>query len=53
MPVIGKDDWTLLGIGADGSIMLNKVPVPEPSTMLLFGIGLAGFANATRKKLKK
>jgi len=27
--------------------------VPEPSTMLLFGIGIAGFAGARMKRKKK
>ena len=28
-------------------------PIPEPTTMLLLGFGLIGFAGVTRKKLKK
>jgi len=33
-----------------GSITVNANPVPEPATMLLFGIGVAGLAGLNRKK---
>ncbi len=35
---------------AQGRIVAETAPVPEPSTLLLFGAGLAGFAGLSRRK---
>lgn len=39
--------------GISLSVIQKNTQVPEPSTMLLLGTGLAVFAGATRRKLKK
>ncbi|MBN1932467.1 MAG: PEP-CTERM sorting domain-containing protein [Desulfobacterales bacterium] len=40
-----------VGVFSSGSIIAR--PIPEPSTMLLLGFGLIGFAGFGRKKFKK
>ena len=42
-----------LAVSAHSQDYLIAVPVPEPATMLLFGIGLVGIAGFSRKKIKK
>ncbi len=36
-----------------GEFQVDGTPVPEPATMLLFGLGIIGLAGVGRKKLKK
>ena len=46
-PGIGDDNSRTYSISAD------IAPVPEPATMLLFGLGILGLAGVSRKKLGK
>jgi len=44
---------TVAGGGGNGTEGLDAIPVPEPASILLIGIGLVGLAGLGRKKFKK
>jgi PEP-CTERM motif len=46
-------NWELDIVGVDSATQEGVTAVPEPTSLLLLGTGLAGFAGAIRKKLKR
>ena len=46
--------WDVEGYDIDASLTITAgvQPVPEPGTLILMGIGLAGIAGVGRKRLK-
>ena len=45
-----SDGTNTLPLGAVAGFSVNVIPIPEPGTALLMGLGLAGLAGAGRRK---
>ena len=50
--IASNDDFKITGLSIDYE-PISAAPVPEPTTMVLFGTGLAGLVAVSRRKQKK